>query len=183
MLTFACATPAPPPAAPPAAEEKAIGRVYVTASVLNVRGDASMEGEVLTQARRGEELALLEDGDGWLRVRTSGGESGWVSERFVSRNGVTAAVKSRKGCPADSDYAFLEAPKLGFSERGPHGLVIVEAKVSASGNVTATRVVSNSTGSDALGSLAEREIREAKFEPPIVNCAPREFFFMYRRTF
>jgi len=157
--------------------------VHVTASVLNVRGDASMEGEVRAQVKRGEELALLEDGEGWIRVRTSGGETGWVSERFVSRNGAPAARKSKKGCPADSDYAILDAPALGFSENGPHGLVIVEAKVSAGGNVTGTRVVSNSTGSDALGSAAEREIHAAKFEPPIVNCVPREFFFMYRRTF
>jgi hypothetical protein len=52
-----------------------------------------------------------------------------------------------------------------------------------SGNVTRTKVVSNSTGDEALAFLAEREIKAAKFSPPIRNCAPREFVFTYRRTF
>ena len=60
---------------------------------------------------------------------------------------------------------------------------MVEATVSAKGTVTDTRLVSNDTGDEALAFLAEREIKGAKFSPPIRNCVPRSFIFTYRRTF
>ncbi|HKR63872.1 MAG TPA: TonB family protein, partial [Thermoanaerobaculia bacterium] len=64
-----------------------------------------------------------------------------------------------------------------------HGIVVVEASVNAKGVVTGTRVVSNSTGDDALGFLAEREIKSARFSPPLRDCVARAFIFTYRRTF
>jgi hypothetical protein len=48
---------------------------------------------------------------------------------------------------------------------------------------TKTKVVSNTTGEESLAFLAEREIKGAKFSPPIRNCVPRAFIFTYRRTF
>ncbi|HKO56427.1 MAG TPA: energy transducer TonB, partial [Thermoanaerobaculia bacterium] len=86
-------------------------------------------------------------------------------------------------CPPDSDFSFVRTPTPSFSEDGPHGLVIVEATVDARGNVTATRVISNDTGEPALAALAEREMRDAKFSPPIRDCAPKAFIYTYKRTF
>jgi TonB family protein len=172
--------PAPPPVAAPA--ERAIGTVFVTASVLNLRREASMEAEVLAQVKRGAALAVLERGDGWVRVRAPGGEVGWVASRYVAAEG-EVAKRTRAGCPPDSDYAFEKAPAPAFNERGPHGLVVVEASVNASGIVTSTRLVSNTTGDESLAALAVREIRDARFSPPIVDCQPRAFFFTYRRAF
>ena len=151
----------------------------VTAGVLNVRGEPSMEAEVIGQVERGDVLAVLANGDAWLRVRAPQGTVGWVAERFVS----SGAKKAAKDCPDDSDYAFLEKPGLAFSEKGAHGIVVVEATVDAQGNVTATRLISNATGDEALGTATQREIKAAKFLPPIRDCAPREFIFTYRRTF
>lgn len=197
LLLFACASPAPaPPVAAPvapappppaaAARERVIGTVRVTASALNVRAAADAEGEVITQVRRGTALDVLANGDSWTKVRLASGEVGWVASRFVSAGSAQAARKAqpaRKGCPADSDYAFTETPTLAFSDRGAHGMVVVEATVSAKGNVTGTRVVSNTTGDESLAFLAEREIKGAKFSPPIRNCVARSFIFTYRRTF
>ena len=72
---------------------------------------------------------------------------------------------------------------LAFSESGAHGMVVVEATVSAKGAVTATKLLSNATGDESLAFLAEREIKGATFSPPIRNCVPRSFIFTYRRTF
>jgi TonB family protein len=182
LFVLACATPAPPPAppAPAPVEEPAIGSVRVTAGVLNVRGEPSMEAEVIGQVRRGDVLTVLASGEAWLRVRAPEGAVGWVAERFVSTG---AEKRAAKDCPDDSDYAFAEAPGLAFSEKGAHGMVVVEATVDATGNVTATRLISNATSDEALGTAAQREIEAAKFLPPIRDCAPREFIFTYRRTF
>lgn len=186
-----CAAPAPPepvPVPPPPAQEPAvakpaeepvIGTVRVTASALNVRREASLDAEVIVQVKKGDALSVLADGDSWMKVRLASGETGWVAERFVS----SAKAKRTGKCPVDSDYAFVDTPMLAFSDSGAHGVVIVDATVNVRGDVVATKLVSNSTRDEALAFLAEREIRAAKFSPPIRNCAPRAFIFTYRRNF
>jgi uncharacterized protein YgiM (DUF1202 family) len=156
--------------------------VRVNVSTLNVRVDASTSSDVIGHARRGERLTVIGDSGDWLRVKLNDGTIGWVSSQLVVREGAAARPR-RSGCPPDSTYSFLSAPKPAFSENGPHGMVVIEATVDARGVVTATRIVSNETHDDALASLAEREIRNARFAPPIRNCAPKAFFFTYKRAF
>lgn len=181
--TAAPENPPPPPAAP--AQEQVTGTVRVMASALNVRREPSGDAEVLTQVRKGTVLSVLRRDDSWVKVRLADAREGWVAARFVSSDaGAKTAVKPRKGgCAPDSDYAFLQMPTPSFAEGGAHGLVVVEANVNTKGVVTSTKVISNGTGDEALAFLAEREIKAAKFSPPIRNCAPRAFIFTYRRTF
>jgi uncharacterized protein YgiM (DUF1202 family) len=186
LILTACASPPPPapetaptpqPRAP--AEEKAIGTVRVTATTLNVRREASASSAVIKQVKKGEKLTLLSTGDDWDRIRLASGEVGFVSVLHVIREG----TKSRKGCPADAEYEFVKTPTPAFSESGAHGIVTIDASVDARGNVTATKVVGNTTGDESLGVLAEREIRGATFTPPIRNCVPKAFIFTYKRSF
>jgi uncharacterized protein YgiM (DUF1202 family) len=176
--------PAPPLPSEPAAEETT-RTVYVTASALNVRSEPSTEGEVVSQAKRGTALTVVTDGEEWLKVRLADGREGWVAERFVGAQAGTTTTASKpsgkRGC--ESDYAFIRTPSLSFTEHDAHGLVIVEATVNTKGDVTATKVISNTTGDQNAGAVAEKEIRSAKFAPPTRNCQPRSFIFTYRRTF
>ncbi len=149
--------------------------------MLNVRNAASASAEVVSRTRRGEKLALLEDSGDWLRVRLADGTTGWVSSQHIVREG--AAARPRRGCPPDSDYAFIKAPKPAFSDGSSHGIVVIEAGVDAKGNVVSTRVVSNTTGDQSLASLTERELREAQFAPPVRNCVAKAFVFTYKRAF
>ena len=196
LLLAACSvppTPAPVPAPAPAPEsaqpaapaaETPIGSGRVNASLLNVRSEPSMQGEVIGHARRGERVTILGESGEWLRVRTGSGETGWVSSQHVARDGATPTpTRRRGGCPPDSDYRFLTPPRPSFNENGPHGVVTIEASVNAEGVVTSTRVVSNTTGEEALATMAAREIKEAKFAPPVRNCVTRAFVFTYRRAF
>ena len=197
ILTFVvlrCAAPAPPPPVPAPApapveaapvEERVLGTVRVTASALNVRAESSADAEVIVQVKKGTELSVLREDESWTKVRLADGRTGWVASRFVSRGGAEPKkARSRGGkCPPDSDYAFTETPMLAFSDSGAHGLVVVEANVNAKGVVTSTKVVSNGTGDETLAFLAEKEIRGAKFSPPIRGCVPRAFIFTYRRTY
>lgn len=176
--------PVPPPAAP--AEEVVSGTVRVTASALNVRRDPAADAEVIAQVRKGTALGLLKSDESWMKVRLADGSTGWVAERFVAREGANQKKRvsaKRGGCPADSDFAFLETPTPAFAEGGAHGLVIVEATVNTKGTVTSTKVVSNATGDEALAFLAAREIQSAKFSPPIRDCGPRAFVYTYRKMF
>jgi uncharacterized protein YgiM (DUF1202 family) len=173
------AAPAP---APPAKEEQATGTVLVNVSTLNIRADASTSADIVGHARRGERLAVVGDSGSWLRVKLNDGTTGWVASQLVVREGAAARPR-RSGCPPDSNYSFVTAPKPSFSENGPHGMVVIEASVDARGIVTSTRVVSNETKEVSLAAIAEREVRNARFAPPIRNCAPKAFVFTYKRAF
>ncbi len=158
-------TPAPPPPAPVAAPQSAaetpIGSGRVNASTLNVRSEPSLQGDVIGHARRGERVTILGESGEWIRVRTGGGEVGWVSSQHVARSDAAAASSS--------------AP----SRR----VVAIEASVNAEGVVLSTRVVSNTTGQEAFAAIAAREVKEAKFAPPVRSCVARAFLFTYRRAF
>ena len=195
LAVLRCAAPSvPEPVAEPVvpssttpikeSAQNVIRTVHVTASALNVRSEPSTEASIVTQVKKGQTLDVLRQDESWVNVRLAGGETGWVASRFVT-SGDTKQKTARKkgGCLPDSDYAFVETPALAFSDSGAHGMVVVEAAVNAKGLVTATKLVSNGTGDDTLAFLAEREIKGAKFSPPIRNCVPRSFIFTYRRTF
>jgi TonB family protein len=154
--------------------------VRVTATTLNVRREASSDSEIVGQVRKGERLALLASNDEWMQVRLGNGDAGWVAAQYVIREG---ARKRRPGCAPDSDYRLLTSPTPSFSDAGPHGLVTVEANVDVTGKVTSTRVIGNTTGDEALAITAEREIRNAKFAPPIRDCVAKPFIFTYKRAF
>jgi len=175
--------PAPAPQPVPEAQpqpENAVAKMRVTASVLNVRKDQSLKSDVIGQARKGDRVDLLSYGDEWDRVRLADGTIGYVSVLYVIREG----SRSRKGCPADAEFSFAKTPTPSFSDSPmPHGIVTVDANVDARGNVTSTRVVSNTTGDESLGAMAEREIRQAKFIAPIRNCVSKPFIFTYKRSF
>ncbi|HSP14307.1 MAG TPA: SH3 domain-containing protein [Thermoanaerobaculia bacterium] len=184
LVLAACATPPAPQPAPetapaPPTEEKVVGTVRVNASTLNVRQEPKSNATVLKQVKRGDQLSLLATDGGWSRVKLASGEVGWVFSQYLS----SGKPRPRKGCPPDSEFGFVKAPLAAFSEGGPHGLVVVDATVNTSGDVLSTRVITNTTGEDALGKMAEREIRAAKFIPPYRDCVPKTFIFTYKRTY
>jgi uncharacterized protein YgiM (DUF1202 family) len=157
-----------------AVEESVIGTVRVTASSLNVRGEPSADGELLTTLRRGTSLGVVRTENGWSRVRLADGRMGWVLAKHVRAN---------RGCEADRDFRMLAAPPIAFVESSSHGVVTVEADVSTAGLVTKTKTVGNTTGDPALALVAEKEIRAARFEAPVRNCKPQRFIYVYRKTF
>ncbi len=182
ILVAACAAPPPKPApevpATKPAEEK-VQTMRVTASALNVREEPKSNAKVVTQVKRGDQVSVLATDGGWSKVKLASGDIGWVYSLYLS----SGKPRGRKGCPPDSEFAFVKAPLASFSEGGPHGLVIIDATVNTSGDVLSTKVISNTTGEDALAKMAEREIRAAKFTPPYRDCLPKTFIFTYKRTF
>jgi TonB family protein len=202
LTAFSCAapTPAPEPAPEPSpvtapAPAANLTTVEVTASALNVRRERSTTADVVQQLRRGARLTVIEADEAWTHVRLPNGEEGWVASRFVAAPGASTSSSSRSsgstsstrrrsgGCPPDSDFAFRETPTISLSETPKKGTIVVDATVNTQGVVTSTKVVSNTTGDESLAFLVVREIRSAKFSPPIRNCVPRTFIYTYRRTF
>lgn len=177
-----CASTQPPASAPaPEKEsrERPIGAVIVTASKLNVREQPSGSGKLVHTVRRGDRLVLLGTSGEWSRVRLSDAKLGWVASKFVRNE----RREENPKCPADRPFAFSRTPVPRFSERGPHGLVSVEADVDARGIVRSLKVVTNTTGSSELGRVAEQELRGVQFIPPVRNCMAVRFIYTYKRAF
>lgn len=182
-LLTGCATappaaPEPPPAAVVEIEvdelpKEPIGMVRVTASKLNVRKEATTRSDVVAAARRGERLSLLARAGEWSLVRLSSGAEGWAASRYLRDD----------RCLPDREFQLLDAPPLTFGEDGPRGTVTVEATVNEAGRVVGTKTIANTTGSDELRRSAEQEIRSATFAPPVRNCKPKRFIYVYQRTF
>ena len=186
LLAAACSSPSPAPqTAPPVpAPALTLGAARVAATALNVRAEPSADADILTTLRRNASLTLMEERNGWFSVKLASGQIGWVSAQYVTRGDAPLpAPRRREGCPPDSDYAFEKTPTPSFSDSGAHGMVIIEASVNTSGEVTTTRIMSNTTGDTALAAIAEKEIRSAKFIAPVRNCVAQRFVFTYKRAF
>ncbi len=160
------------PVAEPAPAEK---RVRVTAGTLNVRSGPSTKDTVVTKAKRGQVLAVLDSRDAWFEVRAPGGQVGWVHSKYTAAD---------EPCLPDKETAeVLSTPPLSFSELSARGTVRVEAEVNADGTVEKTTVAANTTGSEDAALLAEAEVRQMKFAPPVRRCRPVRFIYVYTRTF
>ena len=134
----------------------------------------STEADVVTQVRKGTALDVLSENESWVKVRLAHGGGGAV--RRLRFRGEEVGRGRKKG--AVRRTRTTRSPRR-RCRRSPtaDGIVVVEAHVNASGNVTKTRVVSNGTGDETLAFLAEKEIKAAKFSPPIRNCVPRALIF------
>jgi uncharacterized protein YgiM (DUF1202 family) len=175
----------PPPASTASTEPASVGTVRVMTATLNVRKEPTTSGDVMAQVKRNDRLALLATRGEWSNVRMADGTTGWVSSKLVANDASSSPAPRRHGgCPADSDFRFTQAPVPSFNDnQAAHGIVTVDANVDTRGVVTSTRIVSNTTGDPSMGTLAEREIRNAKFAPPVRSCAPKAFIFTYKRSF
>lgn len=60
------------------------GKVTVTASILNLRETPDTSSKVLSQLKKGNQLNVLENSNGWFKV-TSEGLTGWVSGSYVKK--------------------------------------------------------------------------------------------------
>ena len=76
---------------------KSVGRrvADVKTDTLNVRADATTDAELLGQVPEGEELSVVEEKDGWVKVAIEEGD-GWVSSEFVETSTHYVVAESKE---------------------------------------------------------------------------------------
>lgn len=188
LLAAGCQTvpPPPPPAPPPVIEEPVVDVkpvekppepqvfVRVVANRLNVRQGPGTDQPSLGKVKKGDRLLLAEGTGEWWKIFLEDGREGWVKAEYVRRE---------EPClPDNPQPALISGPVLSF-EQGSRGVVVIHATVDAAGRVVATKIVRNTTGDETLVQLADSEVRQMIFSPPVKNCRSFGFVYVYTRNF
>lgn len=77
---------------PPTTAEPKIG--YISASSVNVRASASTSANVITTLTRNTEVTIESEENGWSRIKTTTGVSGYVSSEYISDEQVQSTNRS-----------------------------------------------------------------------------------------
>ena len=101
----------------------------VTTQTLNVRKEASVDAELVGQVPMGDELSVLEEGDGWVKVSVSAGD-GWVSMDYVTLK--TDFVQAESKAEEEARLAREEAARA--AARAASARNTSKTKVSANYN-------------------------------------------------
>src|SRR4051812_48160653 len=91
-------------------------RAVCAADVAPIRAEPSDDAEQVTQALRGEPLAVDETRDAWARVRTAYDYPGWIHRDFLGHDPGTVPAtwpgEARLGEPMEAARRYLGTPYL-----------------------------------------------------------------------
>ncbi|HUP47665.1 MAG TPA: SH3 domain-containing protein [Thermoanaerobaculia bacterium] len=148
---------------------------YVTGPKLPVHVRADEGAEVVITYQRGERVSILAEQGDWVEVRIGDG-SGWARREHVGS-------AAEAGQDTDQSAVRFERPPANIISMTASGEIYIEADVNTDGDVVSTRIITNTTGNEALALHNEAALRQAKFYP-IVRAGERQpFKYYYRVTY
>ena len=173
FLAIACAEERP--AAPPTDTREAIETLYVAAPELPVRTQASESAPVITKYQIGEAVSILAKNGEWAEIRT-GDTSGWV------RLSDLHTAKEQAAGEENPTPKFQKMP-MPVTAPSAHGEIYIEADVNTDGDVTSTRILSNTTGSDLLATQNAEKLKGSKFYPLSIKGERKTFKYYHKVTY
>jgi uncharacterized protein YgiM (DUF1202 family) len=148
---------------------------YVGAPELEVREKPDASSPVIAKYQNGEAVSILVEQPEWVEIRTGTG-SGWAKKADLT----AAAGKTAQEDDPQPTFRVMPMP---VSAPSAHGEVYIEADVNTDGDVVATRLITNTTGSEALGLQNEAALRGAKFHPIVQKGERKPFKYYHRVTY
>lgn len=148
---------------------------YVGAPELAVREQANDTAPVIATYMNGEALSVLSEKGDWVEVRT-GDRAGWAKAADL----ITAEGKREAEENPQPKFRVMPLPVSAPSARGT---IYLEADVNSDGEVTAVRVIENTTGSEALAAQNAASLRHARFFPIVQKGERRKFKYYHRVTY
>ena len=169
LFALACAHPE---ASDTTDTREPIAIAYVGAPELAVHKWATDDSPVTNKFLNGESVSVLRKRGDWWEVRTGAG-SGWVHS-----SDLTTAKEAQKA--KESPTAQFRHIPSAVTAPGTHGTIYIEANVNTDGDVTSTRVITNTTGSDDLAARNAAALERAKFYPIVQHGERKPFLYYYR---
>ena len=148
---------------------------YVGPAELEVRTAPSPTAELITKYQSGEAVSILARQGDWAEIRTGVG-TGWVEYKHLTTG---EAAKAEEDNPQPR---FLRTP-MPVSAPAAKGEIYIEADVNTDGRVTGTRLLHNTTGSDALAAQNAAALQRAQFHPIVQKGERRAFKYYHRVTY
>lgn len=69
----------------------------ITGNLVNVRAGPSISHTIIDQLPKGSRVGVLEESNGWCRVRLSNGKTGWISKDLVRINTASTSTNTAAG--------------------------------------------------------------------------------------
>lgn len=149
-----------------------IATMYVGAPEAEVHKWAKDGSPVVTKYLNGESVSVLAKKGDWVEVRTAG-TSGFVHAADLTD---AAAAKTEAANP---EPKFKNVPSP-VTAPGTHGTIYIQAQVNTEGEITSTKVISNTTGQEDLAARNEEALKRARFYPIVVKGERKPFEYYYR---
>ncbi|HEY0372736.1 MAG TPA: SH3 domain-containing protein [Thermoanaerobaculia bacterium] len=175
LVLAACSREAPVTDTAPMDTREPINISYVGAPELNVHERAEDTSPVVATFGNGEAVSVLADKGEWVEVRT-GDRTGWAKKADLTN----AAAKEEAESNPQPKFKVMPMPVSAPSARGD---IYIEADVNTDGEVTALRMITNTTGSETLGQQNLAALRYAKFYPIVVKGERQRFKYYHRVTY
>jgi hypothetical protein len=148
---------------------------YVGAPELKVHEQANDGAPVMATYQNGEAISVLVDKGEWVEVRT-GDRAGWA--RAAELTDAAGAEKQEE----DPEPKFRVMP-MPVSAPSARGEIYIEADVNTDGEITATRLITNTTGSPTLAAQNIASLKTGKFHPIVQNGERVKFKYYHRVTY
>jgi hypothetical protein len=152
-----------------------IGIRYVGAPELPVRERPDDGAPVIATYQSNESVSVLSEKGEWVEVRT-GDHAGWA------RAADLVSAESARDAEENPQPKFRVMP-MPISAPSASGDIYIEADVNTDGDVVATRLITNTTGSPELAAQNENALRSAKFYPIIQKNQRVPFKYYHRVTY
>jgi uncharacterized protein YgiM (DUF1202 family) len=152
-----------------------IGFLYVGAPEMPVREQPNDTAKIIDTYPNGETISILAEKGDWVEVRT-GDRSGWAKKADLT----TATEKTAQEDNPQPRFRIMPLPITAPSAKGE---IYIEADVNTDGDVIASRIITNTTGSAALASQNESALRSGKFHPIVIKGERKPFKYYHRVTY
>lgn len=152
-----------------------LGVWYVGAPELQIRAKPADDAPVVTTYQNGEAVSVLVRQGDWVEVRTAMG-SGWA--RFAD-----LATAAQAKAEEDNPQPKFRRPAMPVAAPGARGEIYIEADVNTDGEVTSTRLITDTTKNPNLVAQNIAALQNAKFYPIVIKGERKPFKYYHRVTY
>jgi uncharacterized protein YgiM (DUF1202 family) len=152
-----------------------VATITVDAEKVDVHSEPSTSSPVVQVLPEGARVRLFRRAESWLEVGGDDAPSGWVLESSLTSS----------TCTHDRpEPRIVEEPVFRFEPPdGRHGVVVIEAEFTSSGELASSRVVENTMPDVSFERAALDDLHHLKFLPSTTDCKPKPFIYSFRRNF